>query len=42
MPEQYQHSSAKFYLTGAHGFFMVDNVAEIVDKVFILAKNTIG
>ena len=41
MPEQYQHSSAKFYLTGAHGFFMVDNVAEMEDKVFVQVKNTI-
>ena len=41
MPEQYQHSSAKFYLTGAQGFFMVDNFAEMKDKVFVQVKNTI-
>ena len=41
MPEQYQHSSAKFYLTGAQDFFMVDNVAEMKDNVFVQVKNTI-
>ena len=41
MPEQYQHSSAKFYLTGAQGFYVVDNVAEMVDKVFVQVKNMI-
>jgi len=37
-PEQYQHSSAKFYLTGVHGFYKVDNVAEMMDKVFVLKQ----
>ena len=37
-PEQYQNSSAKFYLTGVHGFFKVDNVAEMMDKVFVLKQ----
>ena len=36
MPEQYQHSSAKFYLTGEQGFYKVDNVAEMVDKVLVI------
>ena len=38
MPEQYEHSSAKFYKTGAHGFYRVDNIAEMVDKVFVLKQ----
>ena len=37
-PEQYQHSSAKFYLTGVQGFYKVDNVAEMMDKVFVLKQ----
>ena len=41
MPEQYQHSSAKFYFTGAQDFFMVNNVAEMKDIVFVQVKNTI-
>ena len=41
LPEQYQHSSAKFYLTGEQGFYKVDNVAEMVDKVLLQEKNTI-
>ena len=39
MPEQYEHSSAKFYNTGVHGFYRIDNVAEMVDKVFVLKQN---
>ena len=31
----------KFYLTGAQGFFMDDNVGEMKDKVFVQVKNTI-
>ena len=41
MPEQYQHSSAKFYLTEAQDFFIVDNVAEMKDNVFVQVKNKI-
>ena len=37
-PEQYNHSSAKYYLTGAQGFYEVDNVAEMTDKVFVLKE----
>ncbi len=32
--EDYKHSSAKFYLTGEDGFYKINNVAEIKDKVF--------
>ena len=41
LPEQYKHSSAKYYLKGAQGFYKVDNVAEINDKVFMQRINTI-
>ena len=41
MPKQYQHSSAKFYLTGEQGFYKVDNFAEMTDKVLVQEKNTI-
>ena len=41
MPEQYQHSSAKYYLTGEQGLYKVDNVAEMLDKVLVQEKNTI-
>ena len=41
LPEQYQHSSAKFYLTGEQGFYKVDNFAEMTDKVLVQEKNTI-
>ena len=36
MPEQYLHSSAKFYLTGEHGMYELTNVAEMKDKVLTL------
>jgi len=36
IPEQYLHSSAKFYLTGVHGMYELTNVAEMKDKVLIL------
>ena len=39
LPEQYEHSSAKYYLTGAQGFYEVDNVAEMKDKVFVQSVN---
>ena len=35
VPEEYPHSSARFYLTGVHSIYEVDNVAEMVDKVFV-------
>ncbi len=41
LPEQYKHSSAKYYLTGAQSFYKVDNVAEMNDKVFVQSVNTI-
>ena len=41
LPEQYKHSSAKYYLTGIQGFYKVDNVAEMNDKVFMHKVNTI-
>ena len=36
VPEQYQHSSARYYLTGEHGIYEVTNVAEMKDKIFVL------
>ena len=38
MREQYEQSSAKFYLTGLHSFYKDDKVAEIADKVFVLKQ----
>ena len=41
LPEQYKHSSAKYYLTGIQGFYKVDNVSEMNDKVLMHKVNTI-
>ena len=41
LPEQYKHSSAKYYLSGAQGFYKVDNVGEMSDKVFVQSVDTI-
>ena len=41
LPVQYKYSSATYYLTGAQGFYRVDNVAEMNDKVFVQRVNTI-
>ena len=41
LPVQYKHSSATYYLTGVQGFYRVDNVAEMNDKVFVQIENTI-
>ena len=36
LPEKYQHSSAKYYLTGEKRLYKVTNVAEMKDKVFVM------
>ena len=36
IPEQYKHSSAKYYLTGEQGHYPIDNIAEMKDKAFLL------
>ena len=41
LPEQYEHSSAKYYTTGAQAFYKVDNVAKMNNKVFMQSVNTI-
>ncbi len=38
-PEDYKHSSAKFYLTGEDGFYKINNVAEMKDKVLVSREN---
>ena len=40
-PEHYKHSSAKYYLMGAQGFYKVENVTEMKDKDFVQSVNTI-
>ncbi len=37
--KDYKHSSAKFYLTGEDGFYKIDNVAEMKDKVLVSREN---
>lgn len=37
-PIEYQHSSAKFYLTGVQGIYPVINFMEIEDVNFNLSK----
>ena len=34
-------ASTKYYLTGIKGFYKVDNVSEMNDKVFVQRLNTI-
>ena len=41
LPEQYKHSSAKYYLTGIQDFYEVDNVSEMNDKVFVQSVDMI-
>ena len=41
MPNNINTALPNFYLTGAQDFFMVDNVAEMKDNVFVQVKNTI-
>ena len=38
VPEQYNHSSARYYLTGGQGIYEVSNFAEMKDKIFILKE----
>ena len=39
VPEQYHHSSARYYLTGVQGIYEVSNVAVMKDKVFVLKES---
>ena len=38
-PEEYKHSSAKFYLSGEQGFYKVDSIGEMQDKAFVSRGN---
>ena len=40
-PEHYKHSSVKYYLKEAQGFYKIDNVGEMSDKVFVQSVDTI-
>ena len=39
--EQYNHSFAKYYLTGIKDFYKVDDLSEINDKILMHIVNTI-
>ncbi|MEO6540396.1 MAG: hypothetical protein ABIN74_05375 [Ferruginibacter sp.] len=38
LPEEYEHSSAKFYATGQQGVYKVTNIMEMEDVVFVRRK----
>ena len=40
-PEHYKHSFVKYYLKEAQGFYKIDNVGEMSDKVFVQSVDTI-
>lgn len=38
MPEHYLHSSARYYFTGVHGIYEVNNIAQMKDKEFVIRE----